>query len=52
MRILIVSDTHKAHGNLERVLEKEGPVDMMIHLGDVEGKRTTSRLWRAARYIW
>src|SRR5699024_12389773 len=35
--ILIVSDTHKAHGNLERVLEKEGPVDMMIHLGDVEG---------------
>lgn len=38
MRILIVSDTHKAHGNLERVLEKEGPVDMMIHLGDVEGK--------------
>ena len=22
MRILIVSDTHKAHGNLERALEK------------------------------
>ena len=38
MRILIVSDTHKAHGNLERGLEKEGPLDMLIHLGDVEGK--------------
>ena len=38
MRILIVSDTHKAHGNLERALEKEGPLYMLIHLGDVEGK--------------
>ena len=38
MRILIVSDTHKAHGNLERALEKEGTLDMLIHLGDVEGK--------------
>lgn len=38
MRILIVSDTHKAHGNLERALEKESPLDMLIHLGDVEGK--------------
>lgn len=38
MRILIVSDTHKAHGNLERALEKEGLLDMLIHLGDVEGK--------------
>lgn len=38
MRILIVSDTHKAHANLERVLQLEGQIDMMIHLGDVEGK--------------
>ncbi len=38
MRILIVSDTHKAHGNLERVLQMEGPIDMLIHLGDVEGR--------------
>lgn len=38
MRILIVSDTHKAHDNLERALEKESPLDMLIHLGDVEGK--------------
>lgn len=38
MKILIVSDTHKAHGNLERALELEGQIDMLIHLGDVEGK--------------
>lgn len=38
MRILIVSDTHKAHGNLEKVLHREGHIDMLIHLGDVEGR--------------
>lgn len=38
MRILVVSDTHKSHGNLERALEETGHIDMMIHLGDVEGK--------------
>lgn len=38
MKILIVSDTHKSHGNLERVMEQEGPVDLLIHLGDVEGR--------------
>lgn len=37
MKILIVSDTHKAHGNLEKVLERVRPVDMLIHLGDTEG---------------
>ena len=37
MRILIVSDTHKQHKNLERVLERVAPVDLMIHLGDAEG---------------
>ncbi len=36
MRILIVSDTHRKHGNLEDVLEKEGPIDLFIHAGDVE----------------
>lgn len=38
MKILVVSDTHKSHQNLERVLEEAGNIDMMIHLGDVEGK--------------
>lgn len=37
MKILIVSDTHKAHVSLEQVLEREKPIDMLIHLGDVEG---------------
>ncbi len=37
MRILIVSDTHKRHGNLEKVLERVGNLDLLIHLGDVEG---------------
>ena len=36
MRILIVSDTHGRHGNLEWVLEQEAPFDMFLHLGDVE----------------
>ena len=38
MKILIVSDTHGRHYNLETVLEKEKPIDLLIHLGDAEGK--------------
>ena len=37
MKILIVSDTHGRDTNLEKVLEMEKPLDMLIHLGDVEG---------------
>lgn len=37
MKILVVSDTHRKHGNLEKVLEREEPLDLMIHLGDAEG---------------
>ncbi len=37
MKILIVSDTHGREKNLEKVLEKTGPIDHLIHLGDVEG---------------
>lgn len=37
MRVLIVSDTHGAHSNLNRALKEAGAVDMFIHLGDVEG---------------
>ena len=36
MKILIVSDTHGRHGNLDEVLEREGSIDLLIHLGDVE----------------
>lgn len=38
MKILIVSDTHRRHTNLERVLKKVGPLDLVIHLGDAEGE--------------
>jgi len=37
MKILIVSDTHKSHKNLEKILEEIRPLDMLIHLGDTEG---------------
>lgn len=37
MKILILSDTHRSHKNYNKVLEKEGTIDMLIHLGDVEG---------------
>lgn len=37
MKVLIVSDTHKSHGNLRKAIEDSAPIDMLIHLGDVEG---------------
>ena len=37
MRILIVSDTHGSHRNLDEVLARENNIDMLLHLGDVEG---------------
>lgn len=36
MKVLIVSDTHGKHDTLEMVIQKEGPFDRMIHLGDSE----------------
>ena len=36
MKILVVSDTHGAHGNLDEAMERESPFDMLIHLGDVQ----------------
>ena len=36
MKVLIVSDTHGRRGDLEEVLEREGKIDMLIHLGDLE----------------
>lgn len=37
MKILIVSDTHRNNANFMKVVEKTGPLDMVIHCGDVEG---------------
>lgn len=36
MKVLIVSDTHGRHEYLETVLEAEKPLDLLIHLGDVD----------------
>lgn len=37
MKILVVSDTHGRERNLEKILLREYPVDLLIHCGDVEG---------------
>ncbi len=37
MKILIVSDTHNFHRNLEKALEENRDADLLIHLGDTEG---------------
>ncbi len=41
MKILIVSDTHRKNENYIKVLQKVGTVDMVIHLGDIEGSEYT-----------
>ncbi|MCP1102189.1 putative phosphoesterase [Aequitasia blattaphilus] len=38
MKILIISDTHKSHGSLMDAVALEKPFDMVIHLGDAEGR--------------
>ena len=37
MKILIVSDTHRQNQNFFQVVEKVGPIDLVIHCGDAEG---------------
>jgi len=37
MRILIISDTHGRNSRLDEVWDVEKDVDMVIHLGDIEG---------------
>lgn len=37
MKILIVSDTHRRHDNYLKALEREKPLDLVIHCGDAEG---------------
>ncbi|MBR5474667.1 MAG: metallophosphoesterase [Lachnospiraceae bacterium] len=38
MKILVISDTHRRVLYLNDVLKKVGPIDALIHLGDVEGQ--------------
>lgn len=37
MRVLIVSDTHRLHKNLDIALKEAGKIDLLLHMGDVEG---------------
>lgn len=41
MRVLIISDTHRKNGNYLRILPHIGKLDMVIHLGDIEGSEYT-----------
>lgn len=37
MKILVVSDSHGKNKHLNTALEKVGDIDLLIHLGDLEG---------------
>lgn len=37
MKVLIVSDSHGRNLHMDHVMEKENDIDLMIHLGDLEG---------------
>lgn len=37
MKIMVVSDTHRQNDNFLRAVEKVGKIDMLVHLGDIEG---------------
>ena len=40
-KILIVSDTHRKNENYLEIIKKCGPIDKVIHCGDVEGSEFT-----------
>ena len=37
MKILVISDSHGKNGRMELAIEQESPMDLIIHLGDLEG---------------
>lgn len=41
MKILIISDTHRKNENYLKIVETLGALDLVIHLGDVEGSEYT-----------
>ena len=43
IRLLLVSDTHGYLGYLEKILQKVGPVDQILHMGDVCGQQEDIR---------
>ncbi len=44
MKLVIVSDSHGGFGNLKKVVERETPFDLLVHLGD--GLEELARLGR------
>lgn len=36
MKILVVSDSHGRNDNMIRTIKKVSPIDMMLHLGDID----------------
>ena len=38
MKVLVVSDTHGRDEKLEAAVQKEAPVDLLVHCGDVDGR--------------
>ena len=40
MKVLIVSDTHRQNENFMRVMDREEPIDLLIHCGDIEGSES------------
>ena len=53
MRVLVISDTHSKHTNLEEVLKREPPFDLVIHLGDAEGfQQQISEMVNCPYLIW
>lgn len=41
MKVLIISDTHRKNENYLKIVKELGTLDMVIHLGDVEGSEYT-----------
>ncbi len=37
MKVLVISDSHGKNGRMELAIEQESPMDLIIHLGDLEG---------------
>lgn len=37
VKVLIISDTHGRNHNIQNILERVSPIDLLIHLGDFSG---------------
>ena len=45
MNILVISDTHGFDERVKIILDRIGPVDMLIHCGDIEGQEEEIQAW-------